>query len=156
MSAERSGERTFQDLEQIAVVLDTRGGKRILHDTDGTVREQFGINLETEDSDIIHELVIDPERKTLVVTDLRKPQEEGSKLYPKIATITYDNYEGFEVLQGQKAVRLFGAGWSLTLESYWDTSGKLRFNSEGKSPNVEVGPENIKNIMHQEEFAQIP
>lgn len=146
MSTERPESQTHQDLEQLAVVLGARGGKRILHDTDGTVRDQFGINFETEDSDIIHELVIDLQRKTLVVTDLRKPQEKLSKVYPKLATSTYNDYEGFETVQGQKTVRLFGAGWSLTVERYWDTPGKLRFNSDGKSPSVEVVPENIKKL----------
>lgn len=147
MAAERPANQTFQDLEQIASALRASGGKRILHDIDGTVRDQFGISLETDDSDIFHDLVIDLERKTLVITDLEKPQEEGSKLFPKIATITYEAFEGFEVFQGQNAVRFYGADWGLTLQRYWDTTSKLSFNAEGKSPTVEVVPENIKNIL---------
>jgi len=144
MTMERSEAQNTKPFEETLQVLGASGGERILHDTDGSIRTLFGISLKEKGSSITHDIAIDIEKKTLQITVLGEPNEPDSKLFPKIATSTYENYEGFEVVKGRNAVRFFGTDWSLTLERYWDTPGKLRFDSEGKSPQTEVVPENVK------------
>lgn len=144
MTAERAETQSTSSFEEILDVLGASGGERTLHDTDGSIRTLFGMDLVEEGSSITHHFMIDPEKRTLQITVLGEPNEPDSKSFPKIATSTYENYEGFEVVKGKNAVRFFGTDWSLTLERYWETPGKLRFDSEGKSPQTEVVPENIK------------